>query len=301
MKEAREARKSTQRVLFITGPGGAGRATTIHALEDFGYEAIDNLPLNLIPRLLAGPPPDHPLALGVDTRTRGFSPGRLLDLIDFMGEKERLQVELVFLDARPGVLLRRYSETRRRHPLAPTESPETGIAREIEILQPVRARANVLIDTSNMTPHDLRDEVKRLFILPETGRMSVSVQSFSYKRGLPRGLDLVFDVRFLRNPHWDPSLRGKTGENPAVVAYIAEDARFAEFIERLTGLLGFLLPAFEEEGKAHLAIGIGCTGGQHRSVAIAEKVANALAETGWQVSIRHNELTRRAASAAEPH
>ncbi len=300
MREERENQNTTQRVLFITGPGGAGRSTTINALEDFGYEAIDNLPLSLIPRLLSGPPPDHPLALGVDTRTRDFSPKRLLDLVDLMGEKERLQVELLFLDARPGVLVRRYSETRRRHPLAPTESPETGIVREIELLAPVRARADFLIDTSNMTPHDLRDEIKHLFILPETSGLSVSVQSFSYKRGLPRGLDMVFDVRFLRNPHWDPVLRGKTGLDAAVADYVAKDERFESFFTQLSELLAFLLPAFEQEGKTHFSLGIGCTGGQHRSVAVTEKLANALAESGWQVSIRHNELTRQAAPSGGP-
>ena len=171
-----------------------------------------------------------------------------------------------------------------------------GIEREIDLLVPVRSQANVLIDTSELSPHDLRAELQRWFDPNPSGRLSISVQSFSYKRGIPPGVDTVFDCRFLRNPHWDKSLRALTGQDPRVAAYVQGDKRYATFLDNITQLTELLLPAYREEGKSHLAIGFGCTGGQHRSVALADKLANTLAKEGWQVSIRHRELERRARS-----
>jgi len=287
---AAESERDGQRIVLVSGASGAGRTTAIRALEDFGYEVIDNLPLSLIPRLLAGPPLDHPLALGIDVRTRGFSGSALTAVIDEITADPGILVELLYLDCRNDVLVRRYSETRRRHPLAREEGLVQAIEREIELLTPVRDRADVLIDTSDLTIHDLKAELARWLGLDEGDALSISVQSFSYKRGVPRGLDLVFDVRFLNNPHWEPALRPRDGRDPEVAAYIAADARYAEFRDRLLGLIAFLLPAYAEEGKAHLTIGFGCTGGRHRSVALAETVAKALAEAGWRVSTRHREL-----------
>lgn len=279
-----------QKVLLVTGPSGAGRTTAVHALEDVGFEVINNLPLGLIPRLLSGPAPDHPLALGIDVRTRDFSALALADLIDQMTADPNIMVELLFLDCRPDILVRRYSETRRRHPLATEDSPEQGIEREIALLAPIRDRADVLIDTSDLTVHELKAGLMEWLGLEGEDRLSISVQSFSYKRGVPRGLDLVFDVRFLQNPHWQPDLRPLTGCDAAVAAFVAADPRHDEFVERVSGLVEFLLPAYASEGKSHLAIGFGCTGGRHRSVALAETLARGLADAGWQVSIRHREL-----------
>lgn len=279
-----------QKVLLVTGASGAGRTTAVHALEDAGFEVINNLPLGLIPRLLSGPAPDHPLALGIDVRTRDFSALALADLIDQMTADPAISVDLVFLDCRPDVLVRRFSETRRRHPMAPEDSPEQGIEREIALLAPIRDRADVLIDTSDLTVHELKAGLMGWLGLDGEDTLSVSVQSFSYKRGVPRGLDLVFDVRFLQNPHWQADLRPLTGRDKAVAAYVAADPRHAEFVERVTGLVRFLLPAYGSEGKSHLSIGFGCTGGRHRSVALAETLARGLADEGWQVSIRHREL-----------
>lgn len=281
------------RVILVTGPAGAGRTTAINALEDFGFEVIDNLPLSLIPRLLSGPPLSRPLALGVDARNRDFRPGAVVALIDELAANPDLKTELLFLDCNQEVLLRRYSETRRRHPLAPQGAPEDGIARDHELMAPLRARADFLIDTSNLSPHDLRDEIGTRLMMREGDGLAVIVQSFSYKRGMPRGLDMVFDVRFLRNPHWDPNLRPLTGQDPRVGTYVEADPRFATFFAHLTDFTAFLLPAFSQEGKSHLSIGIGCTGGQHRSVFVANKLAMTLADAGWQVSIRHRELTRQ--------
>ncbi|MBT9384713.1 RNase adapter RapZ [Pseudooceanicola sp. CBS1P-1] len=280
------------RLVLVTGPSGAGRSTAIRALEDLGFEAIDNLPLSLLPRLLDGPPP-RPLALGVDARNRDFSTAGLAELVDTLRRKQGVPLELLYLDCRAEVLSRRFSETRRRHPLAPAETPEDGIAREFDLLGPIRGRADVLVDTSDMTIHDLRAEVGRHFAAEEAQGLAISLQSFSYKRGLPRGLDMVFDVRFLRNPYWEPALRDLTGMDLPVQDYVAADPRFKPFLEKVTDLTLMLLPAYIEEGKAHLAIGFGCTGGKHRSVTLAERLGQALAEAGWQVSIRHREQEGR--------
>ncbi|MBR9843552.1 MAG: RNase adapter RapZ [Rhodobacteraceae bacterium] len=286
---------SVQRLVLVTGPSGAGRATAIKALEDAGYEAIDNLPFGLLERLFSGPALDRPMALGLDVRNRDFSQAALLRALDLLKQTEGLAPEVLYLDCQPDVLLRRYSETRRRHPLAPGESPLEGIAQEIDLLIPIRARADVLIDTSEMTPHALRAEIERWFA-PESGqKLGLTVQSFSYKRGLPAGVDLVFDCRFLRNPYWDPALRMKNGLDPDVAAYVEADPRFATFFAKLTDMVDMLLPAYLEEGRSHVSIGFGCTGGQHRSVFTAERLAAALAQQGWQVSIRHRELDRQAA------
>ncbi|WP_397543654.1 RNase adapter RapZ [Roseovarius salis] len=287
-------------LVLVTGPSGAGRTTAIRALEDLGYEAIDNLPLSLLPRLLDGPAPDKPLALGIDTRNRDFSTFGLVDAIDRLGRASPVPLQVLYLDSNDEVLLRRFSETRRRHPMAPAETPADGIAREFDLLEPVKARADVLIDTSDMSPHDLRSELARWFAPDGQAPLAVTVQSFSYKRGLPRGLDIVLDCRFLRNPYWDETLRDGDGRDSAVAEHVRADARFAGFRDRVAEMVQLLLPAYEESGKAYLAIGFGCTGGQHRSVVMAETLAGALADSGWQVSIRHRELERRDRHADTP-
>ncbi|TMV94720.1 RNase adapter RapZ [Thioclava sp. BHET1] len=278
-----------QRVVLVSGPSGAGRTTAIGALEDLGYEPIINLPLSLIPRLLSGHI-GHPVALGVDVRGRDFSAAALIELIDTLTREPDLNLELLYLDAREDVLVRRYSETRRRHPLSPDAPPGSGIAQEVDILAPIKLRADVLIDTSEMSPHDLRAELGRFFDTGRIERLAVSVHSFSYKRGVPRGIDLMFDCRFLANPHWDPALRPLDGRDAAVATHVESDPRYAEFYAKVMDLLLFLLPAYVAEGKAHLSVGFGCTGGQHRSVMMTETVTKALAEAGWQVSKRHREL-----------
>ncbi len=286
--------QKSQRLVLVTGPSGAGRGTAIKVLEDIGFEGIDNLPLTLLPRLLEGPPITRPMALGIDPRNRDFSTAAFLELVDDLAGRPDTMAEVLYLDCREDVLLRRFSETRRRHPLAPDESPEIGIAREMDMLGPIRSRAGILIDTSDLSPHDLKDELLRWYDARETPQLSVSVQSFSYKRGLPSGVDMVLDVRFLRNPHWDKALRPLDGRARAVADYVEADPRFEPFFDRITGLVEMLLPAYLEEGKTHFALAFGCTGGRHRSVALAEKLTAALAAGGWQVSIRHRELERQA-------
>ncbi|MEO0486293.1 MAG: RNase adapter RapZ [Pseudomonadota bacterium] len=289
---------ASQRFVLITGPSGAGRSTAINVLEDFGYETIDSLPISLISRLLSGPPLDQPMALGIAPATRGFSANAFIEVVDQLSASGKVVPELVYLDARTDVLLRRYSETRRRHPSAPEETPEIGIAREGDLLAPMRARADFLIDTSELTPHDLKAELATWFA-PKVGRdLALSLHSFSYKRGLPRGLDMVFDCRFLRNPYWDPALRPHTGLHDDVQAYVTTDDRYTPFFDQVRDLVNLLIPAYREEGKSYLSIGFGCTGGKHRSVTLAEHMAAALAQTGQQVSIRHRELERTVPKSA---
>jgi RNase adapter protein RapZ len=285
-------------IVLVTGPSGAGRSTAIHAFEDLGYEVIDNLPLSLVPRLMDGPPLARPVALGLDVRNRDFAASAIIELIDRLTRDPGVTLEVVYLDCAPAELVRRYNQTRRRHPMAQADAPEDGIAREVDLLAPIRVRADHLIDTTEMSPHDLKAEVVRWFGSPAGPRLTVSVQSFSYKRGLPRGLDMVFDCRFLSNPHWVPALRDLDGRDAEVAAHVAADPRFEAFFAKLADMVQFLLPAQLQEGKAHLSIGFGCTGGQHRSVMVAEKLGNLLAEAGLPVSKRHRELERRAATTA---
>ncbi|MBK0327707.1 RNase adapter RapZ [Rhodobacteraceae bacterium F11138] len=282
--------KRHERLVLVTGPSGAGRSSAINVLEDMGFEAIDNLPLHLIPRLIEGQGPHRPLALGIDTRNRDFSTAALIDLIDLLAGRATTDLSVLYLDCLSDVLLQRFSETRRRHPLAPAETPEIGIRRDQSLLAPIRELADILIDTSDLNVHQLRTTIEGWFAPDNRTAMAVSVQSFSYKRGLPRGIDMVFDCRFLSNPYWHPPLRTLDGRDSRVAAHVASDARFAPFFDRVLDLTRLLLPAYVEEGKSHLSIAFGCTGGQHRSVVLAETLAKALAETGQQVSIRHHEL-----------
>ena len=279
-------------VLLITGPAGSGRTTAINALEDAGFEAIDNIPLSLAPRLFEGPKLDKPLALGIDTRNRDFSIDGLLDAISAIQSTKCIKLDLLYLDCSVDVLLRRFSETRRRHHLAPSGSALEGIHRDLDLMQPVRSRSDFLIDTTELSPNELRAEITQRFSGKRGEEMAIVVQSFSYKRGAPRGLDIMFDCRFLRNPHWDKDLRIKTGLNEEVQAYIAEDENFAPFCSKILGLADLVVPAHKVEGRSHLSIGFGCTGGKHRSVTIAENVCRELHLRGWHVTIRHQELDR---------
>ncbi len=286
---------SSHSIVLVTGPSGAGRSTAINVLEDLGFEAIDNLPISLVPRLLMGPPMDRPLALGLDVRNRDFSPAGVSGLMDELAAHADIQGQLLFLDATSDTLIRRFSETRRRHPLTPNATPREGIEQEQSLLEPLRARADILIDTSELSPHELRDELVRFFARDQEGDLSITLESFSYKRGLPRGADLVWDCRFLKNPHWEEHLRAMNGTDDEVAHYVAQDPLYEPFFSKMQEMVEFLLPNFRDEGKAHLSIATGCTGGQHRSVAVAEALGKALANKGWRVSIRHRELDGRTA------
>lgn len=287
-------RRPAPLVLIVTGMSGAGRTTAISALEDLGYEALNNFPLSLFDALVepvVGTP--APIAIGVESRTRGFSARALNDTVDALRRDWRAGAVLVFLDCSDDVLIARFNETRRRHPLAPAEDAATGVARERDVLAEVRERADAVIDTSSMTPHELKAELQSRFALDRSLGLSVTVQSFAYKRGTPHGADMVIDTRFLSNPYWEESLRALDGRDGRIQAFVRGDPMYACFFAKLSDMVRMLLPAYRAEGKAYFTIAFGCTGGRHRSVTIAEALAAELGASGWAVSVRHRELERR--------
>ena len=280
------------RLILVSGPAGAGRSTAIRSLEDLGFEAIDNLPLDLVKSVLEPKRVSAKIAIGLDTRSRDFSVESLLGLLKFLSELNNVDFQLLYVSCTMEVLLRRYSETRRRHPLSNGNSPHEGIENELILLEPIRNKADILIETAELTPHELKSTIRKLFLKAEGNLLSVSLKSFSYKRGLPRGADMVLDCRFLKNPHWEEKLRKKTGLEADASKFVASDPKFKEYIQHVKKLILFLLPLFKEEGKSSVEIGFGCTGGVHRSVAVTETVAKELADSGWNVSIKHREIER---------
>lgn len=284
--------------VLITGMSGAGRTQALKALEDVGFEALDNLPVTLIAPALENAAPDRPVALGVDIRTRGFDPQALLDLAARSNRAPGRRIEIAFIDCDDDVLARRFVETRRSHPFAADRPVADGLAYERRLLAALRDAADLVVDSSLMTPQDLRRVLIGTYA--RTARtLSIFVTSFSYKRGLPREADLVFDVRFLRNPHYEPALRPLDGRRAEVDAFVAADPDFAPFFERLTGLLAPLLPRYRDEGKRYLTIALGCTGGKHRSVATAERLARWIGEAGWRCALGHRDVPD-AAEAKSP-
>lgn len=283
-------------LLIVTGLSGAGKTSALKALEDIGYEAVDNLPLSLLSVLVAQVRGLHrPLAVGVDIRTRDFGIDALLDELEALIANPDIDAKLLFLDCDDVVLQRRFTETRRRHPLAGDRPLMDGITHERALLAPLRERADPLIDTTEMTLGDLHRMLEENFGLAQRPGLAIFVTSFAYRHGLPREADLVFDARFLKNPHYDLDLRVLTGRDAAVGDFVAADPGFAGFFEGLTAMLLPLLPRFESEGKSYLTIAIGCTGGRHRSVYIAERLAARLDEGGHRVRLRHRDIDRGAA------
>jgi UPF0042 nucleotide-binding protein len=290
--------------VLITGMSGAGRATALHALEDLGYVAVDNVPLPLLGDLVRSTSGTlgeiaAPLAFGVDTRTYGFDPHDLQRRLRELRLRADLAPRLLFLDCETETLRRRYTETRRPHPLAPDRPVSDGIADERRLIMGLRDSADVSIDTSALTPHQFKQLLGGHFAIGGVAGMRISVMSFSYRRGLPREADLVFDVRFLKNPHYDPKLKPLTGVDPEVVAFIATDPDFEPFMGRLEGMIGPLLPRFDAEGKSYLTVAVGCTGGRHRSVAIAERLAGWLRGAGRSVTLSHRDVDVRGGPTAE--
>lgn len=283
-----------KRILLVTGLSGAGKTTALKTLEDLGWETIDNLPLSLLDHLLATPLPagaerQRPLALGLDSRTRGFDAERIVRQIKRLGKEHDAPVETLYLDCRTGELLRRYSETRRRHPLAPDRPATDGIAEEREMTAPLKRWADHLIDTTDSDANLLRQQIRGRFGEGEPAP-ALSLISFGFARGVPRNADLVFDMRFLRNPHWQKELRDLTGLEPAVAEHIAADPGYEEAVGRIEELLLTLLPRYRAEGKSYVSVAFGCTGGRHRSVHVAERVAKRLREAGFSPSLDHRDL-----------
>ena len=285
-----------RRLVLVTGMSGAGRSVALKELEDLGFEAIDNIPLAMLDGMDADPS-GRPLAVGIDTRARDFAVEGVLERMT--GVAARFDIVPVFLHADEETLTRRYRETRRRHPMAPEDSPVAGIERERRLLEPLRRAADIVIDTSLLNVHDLRRLLRAHFTSDPQEGMSIFVTSFSFRLGLPREADLVFDMRFLSNPHYIEELRPLTGRDEEVGAHIAKDPDFASFLEGVGTLLRTLLPRYAKEGRAYLTIAVGCTGGRHRSVFTAEELARLLRERGWRATLTHRDLEAVPASGQD--
>jgi UPF0042 nucleotide-binding protein len=287
--------QSRRPFVLVTGLSGAGRATALHALEDLGYVGVDNVPLPLMSDLMrstAGDPGEMaaPLAFGIDTRTYGFDAGELVRRVQELRKRPDIAPRLLFLTADTETLQRRYTESRRPHPLAPDLPVMDGIVDERAQIGFVADSSDVVIDTSALSPHRFKQILSGHFALSEAPGMRLTVMSFSFRRGLPREADLVFDARFLKNPHYVPALKPLTGRDAAVVAFIETDPDYRAFVDRLEALVGPLLPRFDAEGKSYLTIAVGCTGGRHRSVAVAEALADWLRKAGRSVTLTHRDV-----------
>ena len=277
-------------LVIVTGLSGSGKSYVNKCLEDMGYFCVDNLPLELVEPLL---PRVSASRVGVilDVRNPDFA-GRFPEILSRL-RKQVPGARLLFLDASEESLIRRFSETRRPHPLSGDRSLLQSLRREREMLEEVRSVADVVVDTSDMTVHDLRSFIQKTFVGdPSRARMLVSATSFGYKFGVPHDVDLLFAVRFLANPHFVPELKPKTGVDPAVAAYIEKDPETERFLARVGEFLDYLLPLYEREHKSYLSIGVGCTGGRHRSVFVAERLAALLKERGYPVRVSHRDATR---------
>ncbi|HEX8387445.1 MAG TPA: RNase adapter RapZ [Sphingomonas sp.] len=284
-----------RRVLLVTGMSGAGKLTVLRTLEDLGWEIVDNLPLNLLRRMLRASDQDdgevaRPVAVSLGAHTRAFDVDRLIDLVSSLNASPEYEIGVLFLDCETPELERRYSETRRRHPLALDRPATDGIAREREMLEPLKRWANRLIDTTGLKANELQGEIRRTFGSADAGGPTLSVMSFGFSKGLPRNADLVFDMRFLRNPHWVPELRPGTGLDPDVAAYVQADPAYADAVGRIEELLVSLLPRYRAEGKSYVTVAIGCTGGKHRSVHVADRIARRLRDAGFSPTLSHRDL-----------
>lgn len=283
---------SRRQVVIITGMSGAGRSSALKNLEDLGFEAIDNLPIDFFGRIVSAESslelPVH-LAVGVDIRNRHFNVETFVKEILPLRKRQDIQLTVIFMDCDESILNRRFTETRRLHPLANDRPVTDGIHHERKMLQPILAASDFIIDTTQLSLPDLRLLIEARFLKNITRNFVVSLVSFAYGKGLPREADLVFDVRFLKNPHYDDELKGQSGLDKSVAKYIRSDENFQSFYKSLTQMIDDLLPRYYEEGKNYLTIGIGCTGGRHRSVFVAESLGEHLTGNGHRALVRHRD------------
>jgi UPF0042 nucleotide-binding protein len=287
------------RLLLVTGMSGAGKSTVLDALEDMGWDVVDNLPADLLGDFVHGGGHGRTgsAAVGMDTRSRGFDPHKLPQLIRSI---PGVDPEILYLDCAGGELIRRYDETRRRHPLAPDRPAEDGIARERELTAPLRNAADSVLDTTDLTPAELRDELRRRYG-GDSDQPVLTIASFGFARGISRTADLVFDLRFLPNPHWVDDLRPLTGEDAPVRSYLEQDPAWGETIDRIESLLIDWIPRYWAAGKSYVTVAFGCTGGRHRSVAAAVEVMERLRRSGFTPNIRHRDLTSPPRDTIERH
>jgi RNase adapter protein RapZ len=292
-KHAKTEKKPAKELVIVTGISGAGKASALKAFEDMGFHCVDNLPLELLPdfaELVSKSKEVEKAAIVVDVR-EGSTIDRLPEILKSV--KKLLRTRVVFLDAQDAALVRRYSETRRPHPLGRSETVWRSIVEERQLLDPIRNVADTLIDTSNFNVHELRARIlTRYGREDKSNRLLVSCLSFGFKNGVPLDADMVFDVRFLPNPHFVPEFRRKTGLDPKVAAYVRGFPQTGEFLDKVTKLMLYLLPHYVQEGKSYLTVAFGCTGGQHRSVMMAEEMAKRLEKAGYQVKALHRDMVR---------
>lgn len=274
-----------KKLVIVTGLSGAGLASVLKTLEDFGFEVFDNLPLTLLPEILKHPQnTNQPIAIGIDTRSRDFNVDTLLSTA------RDQNAELLFITCDNNILHKRFTETRRRHPLAKDRPIHHGINEERTLMEPLRIKADTLIDTTELSIHDLRHILEGHFKPDNQENLIISLMSFGFRNGIPREADMVMDVRFLQNPHWIKDLKPLSGQDKAVGDYIKQDDNFEEFLENFKTLIKPLLPRYAHEGKSYLTIAIGCTGGRHRSVFTVETLGQWLEKQNLQTHIEHRDL-----------
>jgi UPF0042 nucleotide-binding protein len=294
---ARPGQQPWPRLLLVTGMSGAGKSTVLDTLEDMGWDIVDNLPADLLDDFVRGGKRRRTVsaAVGMDARSRGFDPEKLPVLIRSM---EGVEPEILYLDCSGAELIRRYDETRRRHPLAPDRPAEDGIARERRLTAPLRSAADSVLDTTDLTPGELRDELKRRYG-GDSDQPVLTIASFSFVRGISRTADLVFDLRFLPNPHWVEELRPLTGADRAVLDYLEREPAWGETMDRIEALLIDWIPRYWAAGKSYVTVAFGCTGGRHRSVAAAEDMAERLRGEGFSPNVRHRDLASQPSDSIE--
>lgn len=282
--------QTQKNIILVSGMSGAGRTTALKTLEDLGYECIDNMPLRLIPALLSNTDAlSANLALGVDVRNHDITT-HITEALDAVRQQTDIHSHILFLAADTDSLVKRFSETRRRHPLSPSRPLADSIALEEQLLEELKLQADTVLDTTSFKPADLKRYLTAQFGSAEDEGMAVFIQSFGFKRGLPKEADLVFDVRFLRNPYWDENLRHDTGLNPKVQAYVKDDECFLPVIEQIQNLLKTQLPLFAKSQKPYITIAVGCTGGQHRSVTTAIALGEALKSLPYPIKVHHRDV-----------
>ena len=279
-------------LIIVIGQSGAGRTTVIHILDDQGFDTLDNVPVHLIPRVAARELVDKPLALGLDIRSKSFSVQNLMKEISNWEALSRSRVVILFLQCSLDILIKRFSLTRRPHPVPGEDSLELSIKRELNLIAPLRDKADLVLDTSNTSPNELRLKLGSIFPLANNRNIQIILQSFSFRKGSPSGLDMIFDCRFLKNPNWEDDLKNLNGTDTEVKNYLYKDKSWESFNNSLIKMMSIIIPSFEREGKSYLSIGLGCTGGQHRSVFVAEQLFEHLLDKDYDVKILHTTLQK---------
>ena len=279
-------------LILVIGQSGAGRTTVIHILDDQGFDTLDNVPVHLIPQVASTDLVDKPLAIGLDLRPKSFSLQKLMKEINNWKTLSKSRVVILFLECSLEILIKRFSLSRRPHPVSGENNLELSIKRELKLIAPLREKADFVLDTSNTSPNELRLKLGSIFPLANNRNIQIMVQSFSFRTGSPTGIDMIFDCRFLKNPNWVEGLKDLNGTDEAVKDYLNKDKSWTTFKKHLFQIISIVIPAFEREGKSYLSIGFGCTGGQHRSVFVAEQLFSYLIYKNYDVKILHTILQK---------